>query len=166
MLFSPHRTPGCVLHLEVLVVALLHQRVFVRAHLDKVGGEDPDPARGPTLPPAVLHLAQELEHLVSLQLQLVIVHRLQMFFFTTRLHMDCAAHLVGEQHPALLLGPQGHPGPGLGRGAGGGGRQHLDKATVTIKTTNISEPPLRLVATTTTTHCPCPYRNYATGNEL
>ena len=78
-----------------------------------------------------------------------------MFLLTTRLHTDRAAHLVGEQHPALLLGPHGHPGPGLGRGAGGGGRQHLDKATVTIKTTNISEPPLRLVATTTT-HCPCP----------
>ena len=133
MLFPPHRTPRCVLHLEVLVVALLHQRVFVRAHLDKVGGEDPDPARGSPLPPAVLHLAEELEHLVRLQLQLVVVHGLQVFLFNTRLHTDRAGHLVGEQHPALLLGPHGHPGPGLGRGAGGGGRQHLNMATVTIK---------------------------------
>ena len=95
----------CTIRLEVLTKTIGTNRVFLItlfnwnlefvfffiAHLDKVGGEHADPPGQSALPPAVLHLAEELHHLVNLQLELVLVHR-----------------LVREQDPALLLVPQRH----------------------------------------------------------
>ena len=85
--------------------------VALSAHLHEVGGEHAHPPGSPALPPAVLHLPEELDDLVCSELELVLVQR-----------------LVREQHAAPLLVPE-HDGlrPGqVGDGAASGKHLHRE----------------------------------------